>query len=832
MIAELQVLPSLLYIGNLFELMQVGQSSQSSESIAAFLRPYMMRGDILVIAECTDEQMVAIETHDPKILDAFTRMLVTEPTKEQGKTILKNIVHSLKADEIVAESVVNRIDALFRRYSSYSAYPGKPVQFLQSLVKKQLRENEDRKNPLTESNVVQEFSRETGLPAMILDDALPFDSDQISHWFKQRVMAQDKSVEVVVEMLTTVKARLSRPRKPLASFMFIGPTGVGKTELAKTLAEFLYGNKERIVRFDMSEYNTAFSAQRLVSDSFSQGEGILTSAVREEPFSVILLDEFEKAAPEVYDLFLQVLGEGRLTDGAGRLADFSNAVIIMTSNLGASAFGTSGMGFNNTDSEADSDQHFIEAVKQAVRPEFFNRIDRIVPFQALLLDSVRKIALRELKIAGQRDGLTHRKVTIEIEPEFLDQVIRDSHDPRYGARPLKRAIESLILLPIAEFLNAHDRSNGKLTVDGEDVKFIPSPLTNTGNSSYQSYKNQLYGRITASSKVRRLLHKLNQSSMVSELKSELYRIQQRLNQARKKELKKQSRQNLNRRKKMMESVHEMYDSELHPRKETLEALLEKISSSTDLALSHEESLLQLLYQQSDEIEPIPASNLDQKQSLELVIESFSSYQNLEPRIMLYFTSDSESWLANLVQTYDKVMTKRGAKMQVGLIYRKPAEQYIVKSLDEETNLELKHVKPHLMNVSDYIQLHKNKRDNVENSTKLKPLKALAIEFKSQEASLLLRNESGLHVMEDKEEKTTNRSYITVQEEKLADLLIPLEDLETPLELKKIAVRREFNYPNGYRDAWLSAKGLDAFCEHTLDHLLSETLMRQASEMLD
>src|SRR5262249_9301288 len=160
------------------------------------------------------------------------------------------------------------------------------------------------------------------------------DMAEARRWFAGRVIGQPEAVDLIVDLLATVKAGLARPRKPLASLLFIGPTGVGKTEMAKALAEFLFGSRQRLTRFDISEYADPLAVQRLIGGSFA-AEGLLTARVREQPFSVVLLDEFEKAHPQLFDLLLQVLGEGRLTDAAGRLADFSNAVVILTSNLGA-----------------------------------------------------------------------------------------------------------------------------------------------------------------------------------------------------------------------------------------------------------------------------------------------------------------------------------------------------------------------------------------------------------------------------------------------------------------------------------------------------------------
>ncbi|MGJ8655657.1 MAG: AAA family ATPase [Akkermansiaceae bacterium] len=822
MVSELAEEKSILFIGNLFELMQVGQSSSSSESIASYLRPYMMRGDLIVIAECTEEQLSALEAHDPKILDAFNRVTIAEPTPDQALNILLKVGNQYLTDASNSKhsseeqhDLIHNIDALHRRYMSYSAYPGKPCQFLESLIK----QHSDRK--ISRSDIVEVFSKETGLPKLILDDDIIFTPSEITEWFTQRVMAQDAGIEVVTKMLATVKTRLTRPKKPLATFMFIGPTGVGKTELAKSLAEFLYGSKERIVRFDMSEYSSPHSAQRLVSDSFSQGEGILTATVRDQPFSVILLDEFEKAAPEVYDLFLQVLGEGRLTDGAGRLADFSNAVIIMTSNLGASTFGNSNMGFlaNDLEDSVLAEQHFIDAVKERVRPEFFNRIDRIVPFQALSLDSVRKIAQRELQLASKRDGLHHQGLDIQVDPEYLDQVIRNSHDPRYGARPLKRAIETHILLPVAEFIINNTKQNGTINVSADEQNQAQALVSYEPHHS--SKKTYSYPQLNEAAKVRRLIYKLNHSSMLRELKSELARLERRMNQLKAKKLKQQKR-----RKQSLDSVFTEFDPENTPRKESLTTSLNEVTQALTKTTQWEEDLLVKSFQNSDLDAQQKHSPFTRHDALRLITEIYSVYSNLDDEIILYMQVDSLEWMTKLQQTYTTLLTGKNFKCKLGLIYRKPTKELKVKDLDEDGN-EHEFITPEIVSLEEFAEMLSDK----VGTRKLKPLKGIALHVQHTEAELLLRNEHGLHVYHT-EDKDKQRCYISTHSGSLKKFRIPVEELEAKLDLKKIAVRREFFFEGSYRDTWLEEKGILPFSISTLDKLLNDTLLKETNNMLD
>ena len=226
------------------------------------------------------------------------------------------------------------------------------MRFLRNL----LNDAASGKDVLRGEDVTTAFSYETGLPAWLLEPSARLDLQAAHAWFAERVIGQEQAVSAVVDLLATVKAELARPGRPIASLLFIGPTGVGKTEMAKALAEFLYQDRRRMTRIDMSEYADPAAAERLIGGGGR--EGLLTSKVREQPFGVVLLDEFEKAHPRLFDLLLQVLGEGRLTDAMGRLADFRNSVIIMTSNLGVESFGRAAAGFVGPSAATDAPEHF------------------------------------------------------------------------------------------------------------------------------------------------------------------------------------------------------------------------------------------------------------------------------------------------------------------------------------------------------------------------------------------------------------------------------------------------------------------------------------------
>jgi ATP-dependent Clp protease ATP-binding subunit ClpA len=580
---EASHLRAILHLGNLEELLEVGMSEFRDQSIASFLRPYIARGDLLCISECTPEQLGIIERKDPAMLAAFSQLRVEGPSPERARAILRAVAREAEVSgpPHLPADALDALDRLHRRYATYSAYPGRPLRFLTNLlrdleesatqqgppdkveldqlneeveelvkaddmqlpadvlvglVRPQRRPRRGTFPPVTVANVTRHFARETGLPLFLLEDSLPLDLERARSWFGQRVIGQPEAVDLVVDLLALIKAGLGRPRKPLASLLFIGPTGVGKTEMAKSLAEYLFGSPDRLTRLDMSEFADPLAVGRLIG-GLGRSEGLLTARVREQPFSVVLLDEFEKAHPLLFDLLLQVLGEGRLTDASGRLADFCNAVVILTSNLGAESFQQGAFGFPGTEQAGNAArvererarEHFQREVQRFVRPELYNRFDRIVAFAPLDETTILQIAQRQMDLLQKRDGIRYRGVQLMLGEGVVRQLAASGYDIRYGARPLKRAIERELLAPLAERMNGYTAETPlRVEVKQEQqlAVIVRARVDERGRQLTAGGVDASAAEVvTRCLNQRRLLQKLHRSNAWLELVNEIYRLE-------------------------------------------------------------------------------------------------------------------------------------------------------------------------------------------------------------------------------------------------------------------------------------------------------------------
>ena len=329
-----------------------------------------------------------------------------------------------------------------------------------------------------EGDIAELVAKMTGIP---VNRMMEGEQEKLLHMeerLHQRVIGQDEAIRAVSDAIRRARAGLKDPHRPIGSFIFLGPTGVGKTELARALAEFLFDDEEAMVRMDMSEYQERHTVSRLIGAppgyvGYEEG-GQLTEAVRRRPYRVVLFDEIEKAHPEVFNVLLQVLEDGRLTDGHGRTVDFRNTVIIMTSNLGTAEFQKPGFGFlpkaKPTEPEKDRLKADVEkALRQTFRPELLNRIDEIIVFDPLTEDDLKQIV--ELLLKDVRERLSDRGVDLELTEAAKEALVKEGYDPVYGARPLRRTIERRVANPFARRILAGEFGDGEVAlidyVDGE-----------------------------------------------------------------------------------------------------------------------------------------------------------------------------------------------------------------------------------------------------------------------------------------------------------------------------------------------------------------------------
>ncbi|MEM7011964.1 MAG: AAA family ATPase, partial [Verrucomicrobiota bacterium] len=748
---------AILYLGNLSELLETGRAGGSSENIASFFRPRMVRGELLTILECTNEQLSTIEKRDPRVLDGLRQLKIEEPDPETAFTILQKATKDrLPYGAKASAAALRRIDSLHRRYLGYSAVPGKPIRFVERLV------FDKRKDcNITVDRVNEAFSAETGLPPQLLDDKIALDPSKTTTWFKERLKGQDGAVDAVVDTIAMIKTQLGRPGKPLASFLFVGPTGVGKTELAKTLAEFFYGSKERMIRLDMSEYNSPGSATRLVSSSVGGNEGLLTAQMRDQPFSLVLLDEFEKADRQVFDLFLQVLGEARLTDGAGRVADFSNAIVIMTSNLGAASFrGGVKLGFGGEEGgDMGAEEHFVGEAKKIFRPEFFNRIDRIIPFGPLDRETLQMIVDNEIRAVHKRDGLRERQLDLELGASVITDLLKNGYDPRYGARPLRRELEQRILRRIAGELNERrNREGGVIRVTAKKVAYSKRP------ESEVVVEHQTHV-LERTARLRRKYQRLRKASFVGELNSEIFRLNRAILQNRNG---KESDPNID---------------GVYSRKGDIEALLERLDSQADAIIDVEEAML-LNVNDQGAAPPELVINDDYE---ELLVSLYATSQRPPKLVTLLFQADQSDLMIRFALDFAVTAAALDCEVEHAVFWKKPNKELMNEERTETLSEPLE-------SVAELEELLADKPDRIG---------AVGLQLTGPLAWLRFRNEDGGHEFqsagEDSKKKKKDRAVIHAVETHLGEIWMDLEELSRP-DLKAIPTKRSYPARDYSREA--------------------------------
>jgi ATP-dependent Clp protease ATP-binding subunit ClpA len=435
----------ILYFDDLLGLYQAGQSASSTLCVADVLKPYMERREVRILGEITPEALRILQERDRGFADAFHLIKIKEPDED---TTFRILLHSMRDLErkhrtTFATEVFPTVMDLQRRYTRDAVFPGKAALFLQQLAVKFRNERVKRED------VLKEFQAKSGLSLNFLNDETRLARQEVSEALGKAVVGQEAAVAACADVVAMAKARLNDADRPLASFLFLGPTGVGKTQCAKSLAAYLFGDADKILRFDMNEYASAYAVARLAG-TFDQPDGLLTAAVRRQPFSIVLLDEIEKAHPDVFNLLLQVMGDGRLTDALGRTVDFTNAILILTSNLGVKE-AAKDLGFRSRGQREG--RSYVQAAEKFFKPEFFNRLDRIVPFERLRREDVMKIAEGLLENIFAREGLVRRKCILQVEAPAMDRIVAEGYHPQLGARALKRMLERELTQPVAARLS-------------------------------------------------------------------------------------------------------------------------------------------------------------------------------------------------------------------------------------------------------------------------------------------------------------------------------------------------------------------------------------------
>jgi ATP-dependent Clp protease ATP-binding subunit ClpC len=453
------------YVPDVWNLPYAGSYSTKPRGIYDLMRPGIEAGKLVLVGECTQGRWDKLCQEHPELARDFVALVVKEPTEDETRDLMVRVAAKLSMG--FERGAIERAYVLTKKFQPSMSFPGKGVELLRRAAESNGDETADApRRPIDAPFVEEVFSKQTGLPMHMISPQVRMTYEEMHSFLAERVLGQDEAVAAVADLLALYKTGLKDPDRPAGVLLFVGPTGVGKTELAKATSEFLFGTRERMLRVDMSEYKDYHSFEKLIGDPKHGKSGLLTDHVRKHPFSVVLLDEFEKGHPNLADLFLQVFDDGRLTDASGETVDFRHAILILTSNVGSNVRDlTSSIGFGEKragDMPKELNRDVRRALEAAYRPEFLNRIDRILVFHALEKNDMRRIAQRELGKVYRREGLLERDLLLEVDDGVLDLLLDRGFDPKYGARPLKRAIEELIVLPLARAVLASPEARFQL----------------------------------------------------------------------------------------------------------------------------------------------------------------------------------------------------------------------------------------------------------------------------------------------------------------------------------------------------------------------------------
>jgi ATP-dependent Clp protease ATP-binding subunit ClpC len=452
-------------------------SVEGGMDAANLLKPALARGELQCIGATTlDEYRQYIE-RDAALERRFQPVMVNEPTVEETIEILRGLRGRYEEHHrvVISDEALSAAAQLSNRYISDRYLPDKAIDLIDeagSRVRLRHAQQSASIAGVEAEDIAQVVSAWTGVPVNRLTESESVQLLHLEDALHQRVIGQEEAVKAVARAIRRARVGLRNPNRPIASNIFCGPTGVGKTELTKALAASIFGSEDAMIRLDMSEYMEPQSVSKLIGSppgyvGYGEG-GQLTEAVRRQPYSVVLFDEIEKAHPDVFNLLLQLLEDGRLTDSQGRVVNFKNTLIIMTSNLGSRAIEKqgSGLGFVVTDSVTAQYHRTREqvnaALKQSFRPEFLNRLDEIIVFRQLTRDEVKQIA--ELLLLNVNDRLKEQDIKLEVSEAFQERLIIEGYDPSYGARPLRRAVSRLVEDHLAEAILSSQICSGDTAI--------------------------------------------------------------------------------------------------------------------------------------------------------------------------------------------------------------------------------------------------------------------------------------------------------------------------------------------------------------------------------
>ncbi len=447
--------------------LSAGATLEDPFDMAQFLLGQLQSSTNRLLAEGRTQAVNVFFEAYPEYRHILMEVRIAEPPLEAARRMVMQAAEDMEIRQGVAidrEAVEAALD-LTRRFALHEQLPGKAIDLLEEGIALHSARGEARPR-VTKEDIIARFGEKTGLPGILLSDDEPYDEQAVRRAFSEKVLGQDQAVDVIVQTLSLLRTRLNNPFRPMGVFLFIGPTGVGKTELARALANFLFSGDEHIVRFNMADYSADWHVQTLFGNphgfDLPSRRGQLTMRLQDHAFAVILLDEFEKAHPEVFQRFLQLFDEGMLINGASEIVNLRNTIVILTSNFGAHLLSSGKLGFGPAVTLEEQEQRIREEMVAFFTPELINRVDSVVFFKPLTKPVLREIAYRRVQEILQREGIARRGIEVEVDEDVIEWVVEHGYSERYGARYLARQIEKTITYPLAQQLIRNDPPSGSM----------------------------------------------------------------------------------------------------------------------------------------------------------------------------------------------------------------------------------------------------------------------------------------------------------------------------------------------------------------------------------